>query len=250
MNKSQYRIKRVETNKDGLKQPECCEKGILPKLVSSYLIVGKSGSGKTILLANLLASKDLLGGVFDFIFVFSPVKSDDILKNILNLPKENYFNDFTEDDVNKIIDAMSSKIEEKGMEFVQKNFKVAMIFDDILSRPKFLKSKAIRKLVTAARHFCISTFFLTQYYKKIPPVIRTNCNATMFFPSSMQEIEKLSEEHCQPGQTKKQFIRIVERATDEKHSFLTINYKAEPGKRLRKNLTTILYDDETEEEII
>ena len=49
-------IHQIETEKDNIKHPKlaCHPLGIIPKLNSSLLLVGKSGSGKSTLLANLV----------------------------------------------------------------------------------------------------------------------------------------------------------------------------------------------------
>ena len=232
-------INPVETNKCCIAQPSAVKNGILPKLPSSYLIIGRSGSGKSTVLYNLLTSEDLLGNYFDLIVVFSPVKTDDILAK-LKLPKENYINTFDEDRVNQFLDAMEKKIEKEGMNKVAKTCKLAMIFDDILQKQKFLKSTTMTKLITTNRHFCTSVFVLSQYIRSIPPVIRQNVSGVIFFPSSMMEIEKLADENCEPNMTKKQFISLVEHATKDKHSFLFINRKAEAGERIRKGFDTKL----------
>lgn len=233
------KINPVETNKSAIEQPPACESGILPKLPASYLVVGRSGSGKSTVLYNLLTSKELLGEVFNYIFVFSDVHTDDILKK-LELPDENYIHDFDESTVEGILKKIENKIDDQGMEVVAKDMKIAFIFDDILNRQKFLKSDIMRKLASANRHYLVSWFILTQYIRAIPPVIRQNASAIIFFPGSLAEVEKLAEENCEPMMTKKEFIEIVQHATNDKHSFLFINRKSENGQRLRKGFDTVV----------
>jgi hypothetical protein len=59
-----------ESNKNKIKQPPASQLGILPKLHCTYIICGRSGSGKTQVCLNLLNSKSLLGGSFDEIYYF------------------------------------------------------------------------------------------------------------------------------------------------------------------------------------
>jgi hypothetical protein len=230
------KINPIQTDKCHIEQPEAVKNGILPGLPASYLIVGRSGSGKSTNVANLLTSPELLGGYFNFVVVFSDVTCDDVLKHALKLPPENIIcgEDFTEDAVKDVLEKMRKIVDEMGIEKACKEFKVAIIFDDILSRAKLLRSDIMRKMFTANRHYLVSVFILSQYLKSIPPVIRQNVSGLVFYPSSLMEIEKLAEENCEPFMNKKQFIQIVEHACDEKHSFLFINRKAEAGHRLRK----------------
>jgi hypothetical protein len=233
------KIEPVETNKINIPQPKAVKNGILPKLPASYLVVGRSGSGKSTVLYRLLTSKELLGEYFNFIFVFSDVKTDDILQK-LNLPDENMITDFDEAKVESIIDSIEKKIKDETMEQFGKEYQICFIFDDILGKQRFLKSNIMRKLASANRHYCISWFILTQYLRGIPPTVRQNASAVIFFPASMAEVERLAEENCEAMMNKKQFIEVVQHATSEPHSFLFINRKAENGKRLRKGFNTIL----------
>jgi len=236
------KINEVKTDKSNVPQPNAVEKGILPKLPASYLVVGRSGSGKSTVLYNLLTSKELLGDYFNFIFVFSDVATDDILQK-LKLPKKNYIKDFDEDKVETIINKIEQKIEKEGLEKTAKEMQIAFIFDDILNKQKFLKSNIMRKLASANRHYLISWFVLSQYYRAIPPVIRSNASGIIYFPASLAENEKLAEEQCLPGMSKKEFIELIDYATEEKHSFMFINNKAESGKKIRKGFDNIINFD-------
>lgn len=230
---SQILIQPVQTDKCHVPQPEAVKRGILPKLPASYLVIGRSGSGKSTVLYNLLSSPALLGGYFNFIFVFSDVKVDDILSK-LNLPEENYVQDFDDDTISGILNSLEQKIDEQGLERCADQYKVAFIFDDILNRQRFLRGDAMRKLASTNRHFLVSWFILSQYYKAIPPVIRTNASAIIYFPASLAENERLADEQCLPGMSKRQFIELVDYATSGKHDFMFINNKADKGMKIRK----------------
>ena len=55
-----YTIEPVKTSKDEIKSPKLAELGVIPKINSSIIIVGKSGSGKSVLLHNLLTNTSTL----------------------------------------------------------------------------------------------------------------------------------------------------------------------------------------------
>ena len=231
-----YDVIVSKTNKDGLYQPACCENEVLPKLPFSALCIGRSGSGKTLAVTSMLKNKNLLKDCFDYIFFFTGSRPDkDIIKEC-NLKEDCIKVDFTEEDVKDIIEKLEKHIADDG--FNSDTPSTLFIFDDILSQTDFLKSKTMVKLATANRHINVTFFMLSQYYKKVPPVIRTNCSYLMFFPSNQQEIEKLADEMCPSRMNKKRFIEIVNYATADKHSFLSINNKSE--NKLRKNFDIIL----------
>jgi coproporphyrinogen III oxidase-like Fe-S oxidoreductase len=70
--------------------------------------------------------------------------------------------------------------------------------------------------------------------------LRLNCNATYIFPSSQSEVEILKDEVCPAGLTKKQFEKVIEYATSEPYSFLSINNHTKPKERFRRNLDEII----------
>ena len=74
-------VSSIGTSKDAIEQPELAkdENMYIPPLESSVIISGKSDSGKSTLLANLLKNSRFYGpndrkpnGWFDKIFLFSP----------------------------------------------------------------------------------------------------------------------------------------------------------------------------------
>jgi len=236
-----YKVKVFKTNKDEIFQPSCVDNELIPKLSTSMCVIGKSGSGKTNSVISMLTNERMLKDAFDFIYLFSGIKPDQELIEPLKLPKHQVFNDFEEDDVKKIMDKMEKTVEKNGMKNTPS---VLFIFDDILGKPKFLKSSTMSKLITTNRHFNISVIIMSQYFKKLPPVIRTNCSYYMIFPSSMVEIEKVSDELCPPNMSKRKFIEIIQFATDDKYNFISINTKCGSKKMLRKNFGKIIDPDQ------
>jgi hypothetical protein len=229
-----YEIKIKSTNKDGLDQPESVEDDIFPKLPMGCLIIGRSGSGKTQAMVNMLTNDNLLANYFDFIYLFTDAKPDKDLIKDLKLPKKQIITDFDEEDVKEVMDKAERTIQQNGF---KDSPKLMLVFDDILSAQKFLKSKTMTKLATANRHFNISYIFCSQYYKKLPPVVRTNARYYMIFPSSMSECIKISEELTPPRMSKQQFIKYLQHATDKRYSFMSINADSEdPLRRMFENI--------------
>jgi len=233
-NNSPYEIKVKQSNKQGLKQPRCVEDDILPKAPIGILAIGRSGSGKTNAVVNMLDNELLLKGYFQDIYMMTDTNPDETLIKDLKLKKENIISDFTEEDVKKILNENEKIIEQKGF---NKSRRILLVFDDILSNQKFLKSKTATKLASANRHYNVSYIMCSQYFKKVPPVIRTNARYYILFASSMNETEKMAEELCCANMSKKQFIKYFQHATRERYSFMTINTESEcPLRRLFDNI--------------
>lgn len=230
------KIKVYKSQKQGIKQPKACEMEILPKMHCSYLIIGRSNSGKTNVLLHMLNSKSLLKGAFDIIIYLSD-SPDDTVKDNLKIPKENFVKNWDEEYIEKILKAQENSIKTKGF---LKTKNILLVFDDVLSKPKFLNSKTIIKLVTACRHFNVSCIFNTQSYKKLPRTIRINARGLIIFPSSLSELIKFAEEQCLPNMTQKRFIQLLQHITNEPYQFAFINNDAPMMDKLRKNFDTII----------
>ena len=233
-----YAVKVLKTNKDELFQPQCCESGVLPKLPFSCQAIGRSGSGKTMAIFNMLSNENMLKDAFDYVYIWAGVKVDPEMVEVLDLPDEQVKNKWEESDVEKLIDKLEKSVEKNG---IKNTPSVLFIFDDILGRPKFLKSKTMTKLFTLNRHLNLSVIIMSQYFKKLSPVIRTNASYTLFFPASSAEVDKLAEEMCPANMTKNEFKEIVEYATNEEYQFLGINSKAKCGEQLRKGFGKIIH---------
>jgi hypothetical protein len=225
------------TNKQDLYQPPCVDLGILPELPFGMAIIGKSGSGKTQMMIHMMTSPHLLEGVFDFTYLFTGIKADEEMIKALNLPKDCIKNNFEEEDVKKITDKLEKTVEKQGFKNTPS---VCMIFDDFLNKPKFMKSDTMVKLATGNRHMNISYILLSQYYKKLTPVIRTNVAYIAFFPASLSEVIKLSEEQCPANTSHKDMIKLVQHATAKPYQFLGINSRCSCDKRLRRGFENIL----------
>ena len=237
---NRYRVRVLNNNKSSIKQPRVCEIGLLPSLPFSAVCIGKSGSGKSMAVCNMLSNPYMLQNVFDYIIMYTGVEPDENLIECLKLPKENIKVNFTEDDVSSYMSKMEKVCKQKGKKSLEEVPKVCMLFDDILGFPKFLKSSTMSKLITTNRHMNISVIVLSQYFKKLPAIVRTNASYTMVFPSSEAECLKIADELCPPNLNKKQFMTLIRHATSEPYNFLSINSRAEPKKMLRKNFDTIL----------
>jgi hypothetical protein len=235
-NLNNLEIPVYKSKKQGIKQPIACQNDILPRLHCSYLIIGKSGSGKTNVLLHLLNSPLLLKNAFDIILYLSDSPDDTVYDN-LKIPKENFLKNWNEDNIEKILEKQEMSIKNKGF---MKTPNILIVFDDVLSRPKFLNSKIVLKLVTSCRHFNISCIFNTQSYKKLPRTIRLQARGLILFPSSLNELNKFSEEQCLAQMSNKEFLKKIQYITSKPYQFAFINNDSTNERKLRKNFDTII----------
>jgi hypothetical protein len=236
-----YKIQAIPTEKSKIPLRACQKEGILPRAPFSLMVSGRSGSGKTNILINILTNEHLLKNYFHYTVVFSPTagKYDDSYKP-LNLPSESFKTDFSADDLNILIENRKKLIDKKGIEWVVKNSRVLLIMDDIIANRDFLNSPEALKMFALLRHYQCSIIVLMQSYNKLPRALRINANATIVLPSTQSEVEVLLDEICPAGISKKEFQQVIEYCTAGKHDFLYINRHAERGEQIRKNLTEII----------
>lgn len=238
-------IKPVETSKSKIPQKKIAKDGVLPKFPFSMMLSGSSGSGKTNLLMNILTKKEMYGNYFHYILVYSPTagKYDDSYK-ILNLPEENFVEEFGPEHLEKLIEARKELIDEKGIEWVAKNSRVLIILDDIIANRAFLESQTALTLFSLLRHYLCSIVVMVQSYTKLPRALRLNCNAIAVFPALQSEVEVLIKEICPSGIRPRDFEKVIDYCTKDKYNFLWLNRHADKDKQVRKNLDEVIALDD------
>jgi hypothetical protein len=238
-----YAIKSFETNKDkDRKKIRCCELEIFPKRLEQLgcLLVGRTGCGKSNLLQHILTSEMLLKDAFKpkNMFLYSACKPDSNLIKNLKLIKKNVKSEWNEEKVKKHLEQIESVVEQQGFENAPNT---CLIFDDVLQKRKFLKSSTMSNIASAHRHYKLSYFILSQYFRGVHCTIRTNASVLIFFAASDIEVNKVAEEFCPAKMTKKRFTQLIDYATEEPYSFLMINTRAPRGKQIRKKFNTIIF---------
>jgi hypothetical protein len=237
-----YKVKVFKTAKDdNEKQPRACELGIFPSKLERFhtLIIGRSGSGKTNVMLHMLTDNHLLGNVFKSknIYLFCAVKPDKSITKALKIPKKNIIEDFDDSKVLQMFKELEDGVETKGW---SKAPRTMWIFDDILSKKRFLRGKAIRQLATAGRHAKLSYCMLSQYYKALPPILRTNASYIIYFSANEAENFKFAEEQTPSFMRKKRFLQLIEHCTKEPYSFMALNTLANKGEEVRRGFNVIV----------
>lgn len=230
------KIENVKNNrKDKIQMPKLCEERIISRLNSSTLIVGRSGSGKSVLLQNLL--KNCYKDVFHLKVLISPTaKTDDVQKEmgadivISSLDEAVRF-------LQGIMEVQERYIKQIGAD---KSPLIALLLDDIMGETKFLNSSQFTACFTRSRHFNMTVFCLTQKFTGIPKRCRVQANNLIFFKGQDTEIQGVAEDFCPTNMSKKEFMKIIKWATSDPHSFLYINMHSKEEDRYRKNLDEVI----------
>ena len=220
---------------------------VAPRIPFSMVITGQSGSGKTMLLANLIL--DIYKGCFSRIFIWSssidldpvwtPVKK--YIEKDLNVNPEKekvYFDTFNIDEMQKVLD-----LQHKINQFQKKNehpklFSVLFLIDDFIDQASFAKhNNLLNALYIKARHYGVNIISSSQKYNGLSTTIRTNSRQMIFFKlRNYKEVESVLDELAgvliskkamsdmkSLHQAKQLLLEIYNVATEEPFSFLFVN---------------------------
>jgi len=233
-------IHEIKSSKTKIYNPPAAAANIIPKLGTSCIFNGTTGMGKSTLMTNLLTEDRFYPPeTFTHRFIVSPTAEGDDVQKALGIPKKNTFTNLREAPyyLSIIMEAQKKKIKKLGAD---KAPQILIIYDDVISDPVFMRSDEFVKTFIASRHYNLTVMVATQSWTAVPRRCRIQARNIFFFSAPQSEVEKLSEEHCPPRFTKKQFQVMVEWATDKPFSFLYINKTVPMQERYRKNLKEII----------
>jgi hypothetical protein len=233
------KVQPLPTRKDKIKQPPLAEANVIPRILSSSLFIGASGSGKTTVLVNLLTRREFLAKAFDRIVLVSPTaKTDDVQKQ-LKLEDEDIIDNMQEAPalLMELMEEQKSEIEENGAD---KAPLICVIFDDAVADKELMSTPVFVKCFIACRHYNFTTMLCSQSYNAVPRKCRLQAKNIIYFAGSQSENEVIMEDRCPPFLNKKQGLALLEFATGEKYNFLHIVMEEHFKTRYRKNFDQII----------
>ena len=215
----------------------------VPKVPIRMILLAPSGSGKTVLLSNLILN--IYRGCFERIYIFSPavdldhtwkpVKKyqQDEMKVVESDKEKLYFDSYHPEDLEKVISTQSKVIKLVKAAGKKKLFSILIVIDDFADDPTFTRqSKLLHSLFTRGRHNSISTIVSTQKFASIHPIIRVNATALIVYRlRNTKEVEAFLEE-VSGLITKKELYEVYKYATEEEYCFLYINLVAKSIKNM------------------
>jgi len=233
------------TKKSKIKLRKWMEEGIIPKFGSPMMIIsGSSGSGKTTLLRRLMTDPNMFGpagkdGFFDFVFLLSTTGKIDDLQKKLGVKKKYIIDKEKEmiETIDKIMKIQQDNVKSDG---IDKAPKIALIFEDLTSMKKLLKSEQLLRLAVQSRHLNIFPICCVHKYVALPRTIRLQAGSLFFFQGQRSEMERISEEFGGGSLKKKEMMALIDYATSGSHSFLFIDTTKPFKERFKKNLTELL----------
>ena len=207
------------------------------KLPIRSILLGPSGSGKGILLQNMIL--DIYRGCFERVYVFSPSSFVDktwepvkeYLNKTINLSENEpplFYDTNDQENLERIIDTQRKVTEHlKSKKDTKKLFQILIVIDDWADSPDFSrKSQLLHALFTRGRHSGISTIVSTQKFTALHPIIRVNATELYVFRlRNYRDLETFIEE-VSALIDKKSLMEIYNLATAEPYSFLYVKLTA------------------------
>lgn len=239
------RIEPFKSEKDTVELRPLMKDNSIPKFPQSILLVGASGSGKTTLFIRLMTRKDMYKGYHDFIFLFSiTAKLDDSFKK-LKVKKDFIFD--TEDSMIEnlkiIFDSQKKNVEASGG-VNNSTPKILCVFEDLTTNEKLMRDPTFKALWTLGRHVNIQVISMIHKYKALTRTARLQAMNVIYFRGNNDETLQLVDDFTPAGHSKKEFLVIVNEATDpdenNDHNFLYMANKLPAKIKFRKTFEWIL----------
>lgn len=226
------------------------KKNDLFNLPMRLLIIGKSGSGKSSIIGNLLLihyKKDIDP---ENIFIFSgSLEGDMKLKTMiehLDIPKSNLFKTYDEAILEELYAFLQDEFNE-SIDNKKKPTQKLIIFDDLSFSGKLKGRKdenMINKIFMNGRKFCISCIVTAQKYSDISTGARENASGVILFKNSNKQLE-LIESDMNYLENKKQFMQMVKNHTENNHDFIIFDFSKEKPYRNKEGKNICLCKNES-----
>mgnify|MGYP001279360188 CR=1 FL=1 len=191
-------------------------------------VVGKSGSGKTSVLVQLLASPFFYGNDFqgeNIYIVSGSLTNDEKLQRLIkykNIPEENLFPAYNDGEINVLYEFLENEFKTLRKEGKKPPHNV-ILFDDVSYAGNLAKKfGAMSRLVCNCRKISVSLVILSQYFKHLSPVVRQNVNGAIIFHQSNSQVDAISEDFNY-ADSKKIFRKTFHDVTAKPHGFFVIN---------------------------
>ena len=220
-----------------------CKQGhygdIVHKLPMRSMLVGPSGSGRTVLLTNTIL--DIYKGCFSRIYIWSPsIEVDNTWRPVKNYIRDNikpsdrekcYFDSYDPAELEQVVNTQKKVIDYQKEQKHKDVYQILIVIGDFADDTNFTrKSQLLHQLYIRGRHYMISTITSTQVYKQISPIVRKNMTHLFIYRlRNYGDLESTVEE-LSAVYDKKTLLQTYNEAVDGPYSFLYVNLSSK-GKR-------------------
>lgn len=219
----------------------------LPRHAFLMLLIAPPRSGKSALIANLLANPSFYNALeyWDEVFYISPTQKFDkttmnYLEKLDNVIQIDDDQTLTNLDIflKEIMDGQTKRLEQKDPKTGKplEMERLLIILDDMLG---YLNANdALPNICTRYRHYNMSFIITSQSFRRLPLTIRNCANQVVLFKmNNEQEFEKINEEYGSAYHNN--FINIAKAITSKKYDFVYLNHDE---LKLYRNFSDLVLD--------
>lgn len=232
--------KRNNIQDDSIKAPN----PFLFNIPFALAIIGVVKAGKSTLMRSIL---DIYIDAFDKVILISPTASLDpeAIDMLDEYPDIHVFPSLV------ALDSILKKLRKVNRGKNPKDkVKTLIIMDDVINEIiKFSRkdNNFLNNMMLNRRHIGVSLIMMSQYFKRFPPLFRTNFTGFALFRQENQAERKKITEELSGFLGNKEFERLFNIATKDPFSALTINFDcSEPRFCYTKDFNTIIHSGEAD----
>lgn len=217
----------------------------LPPLPSTFMILGRCGSGKSSILYSLLTKGYVYKGksLFDEAAIW--LGSMDSVDTFKNLPIKNkaILHEFNPEDFEQYVEDLR-KHQMERLEKGKRPLNILLCFDDFVGNNLLKhhngKASPLERLALTSRHELNATLVMcSQIYKNTGfsnPAMRNNTTTYIIANMTKPEIDKIAEEHSNEY-SPEQFIEIYNEMMKTPYNFMVIDYRRPLNERITERFT-------------
>eukprot|EP00466_Bigelowiella_natans_P012654 jgi/Bigna1/128369/aug1.6_g3077 len=217
---------------------------LTPSFPNRCSFTAPTGSGKSVVMANLSTRKRHSRNFFDVVLFHSPNVHFEDERAETKAKNEKAEMKFEEKFKEKEFGAMVHEVmrEQKELKDKKKHMKKTLtIIDDFASDEKVMKSETLKDLFFAGGKCGACVWITSQCCKIVSPDVRTNAEHLIVFsrqPST--ELKKMAEEMSTGKCTEKKIVETLDEMSSVDHSFPHCNRKQPMNERCMINFQSFM----------
>ena len=220
------KVKRVIDKSDD----NVIDNKLLPSVRFFGMLVGSTGTGKSNMIVNLLASTEFpYDKIFEGenIYIFSgSLNSDEKLKTLIEykeIPDSNLFDEYDNEALHKIYNDLEEKYHEKKINDEPIDYPLIILDDLSFALGRGKDFDALKRYAQNSRKLGISFLITTQHYSQIPLAVRNNISFAILYKTSSKNVS-IIEEEMNYLKSKKAFLTIWHENIHSKRDYIVINF--------------------------
>ena len=204
--------------------------GLLPSVRFFGMLVGSTGTGKTNLLVNMLASKEFpYDNIFkgENIYIFSgSLDSDEKIQTLIEykeIEESNLYSNYDNEALHSLYNELEEKYKEKKINDDPIDYPLIILDDLSFAMGRGKDFDALKRYAQNSRKLGISFLITTQHFSQIPLAVRNNISFAVLYKTSSKNVS-IIEEEMNYLKNKKLFLEMWHSNILNKKDFIVINF--------------------------